>query len=201
MVPLRTLVRNSELERMEASKNAIRKEILYRRKQLRPEERKKASVMLTERILGHQWYYLSEYLLGFFPYGSEPDICEILSDALRKGKKVYLPRVMGTEMEFFRVNSLQETAEGYKGIMEPAGDTERYVYDETKARCTLMLMPGVAFDSNRNRIGYGKGFYDRYLQEKAALQIRTIAVAYQCQMVEQIPSEVQDVRPYQIISV
>lgn len=186
---------------MEASKAAIRKEILYRRKQLTSEERKKASVMLTERILGHQWYYLSEYLLGFFPYGSEPDTREILTDALQKGKKVYLPRVLGTEMEFFRVNSLQETAEGYKGIMEPAGDTERYVYEEAKARRTLMLMPGVAFDSHRNRIGYGKGFYDRYLQDKSALQIRTIAVAYQCQMVEQIPSEEQDVRPYQIISV
>lgn len=186
---------------MEIRKATIRKEALQRRNSLDPEEREQAAVMLTERILGHQWYYLSDYLLGFFPYGSEIDTREIIKDALGKGKKVYLPKVTGNEMEFFRVNSLQETEEGYKGIMEPVGNSERYVYGEEKAQHTLMLMPGVAFDGYRNRIGYGKGFYDRYLRDKAALQVRTLAVAYQCQMVEQIPAEETDIKPYQIISV
>lgn len=186
---------------MEISKADIRKEVLGRRKQLSPEEREKASVMLTERILGHQWYYLSENLLGFFPYGSEIDTREILKEALSKGKKVYLPKVIGEEMQFFRISSFEELEEGYKGIMEPGGDSECFVYDELNAQRTLMLMPGVAFDENRNRIGYGKGYYDRYLQGKEALHTRTIAVAYKCQMVERIPADELDIRPYQVIFV
>lgn len=186
---------------METSKESIRRQVLKLRKQLCEEERRKASVLLTERILGHQWYYLSDSLLGFFPYGSEIDVKEILIDALKNGKKVYLPKVYGDQMQFFRVFSLEETENGYKGIREPSGDTECYVYDEKQAQRSLMLMPGVAFDVNRNRIGYGLGYYDRYLQGKEVLQMRTIAVAYQCQMVERIPAEALDMKPYQVISV
>lgn len=186
---------------METNKAIVRKEVLNRRKQLSEEERVKASMVLTERILGHQWYYLSEYVLGFVPYGSEIDTREILREALSKGKKVYLPKVMGEEMQFYRISSLNELEEGYKGILEPIGNTECYCYDEETVRRTLMLMPGVAFDDNRNRIGYGKGYYDKYLQDKEGLQIRSIAVGFSCQMVEQVPAGELDVRPYQVICV
>lgn len=186
---------------MEKTKSEIRREVLHLRKQLSEEERARAKVMLTERVLGHQWYYMSEYILGFVPYGSEIDTMDILRDALAKGKKVYLPKVLGEEMQFFRVDSLEELEMGYKGILEPSGDTEAFLYDEKRAQSTLMLMPGVAFDSMRNRIGYGKGYYDKYLQGKEALQLRTVAVAYKCQMVEQIPADELDIRPYQVISV
>lgn len=186
---------------MERSKADIRREVLNRRKLLSEPERTKASLMLTERMLGHQWYYLSEVLLGFVPYKSEIDTREILLDALKKGKKVYLPKVTGDEMSFFRIFSLEELEEGYKGILEPDGKSERFVYNEVLAQRTLMIMPGVAFDPNRNRIGYGKGYYDRYLQEKEALQLRTIAVGYQCQMVEEIPAQETDIKPYQVLCV
>lgn len=186
---------------MEKDKADIRREVLHRRKLLSEQERAKASLVLTERILGHQWYYLSEVLLGFAPYGSEIDIREILLDAMKKGKKVYLPKVTGVEMQFFRVFSLEELEEGYKGILEPDGESESFVYEEDSAQRTLMLMPGVAFDYNRNRIGYGKGYYDRYLQGKEALQLRTIAVGYQCQMVEEIPAQETDIKPYQVLCV
>lgn len=186
---------------MGMNKADIRKESLSRRKQLGEAERERASVLLTERILGHQWYYLSKDLLGFFPYGSEIDTREILKEALSNGKNVYLPKVIGDEMQFFKITSLAELEEGYKGILEPNGDGECFVYDETKARQTLMLMPGAAFDESRNRIGYGKGYYDRYLQGKEALQLRTIAVAFKCQKVEQIPADELDIKPYQVIFV
>ena len=62
-----------------------------------------------------------------------------------------------------------------------------------------MIMPGVAFDAGRNRIGYGKGFYDKYLQDKEALQLRTIAIGFGCQMIDAIPAEENDIRPCQVI--
>lgn len=186
---------------MKAKKAEIRKEILAQRNKLSEEERKRASFLLTERILGHQWYYLSRVILGFVPYCSEIDIREILQDALQKGKKLYLPKVKGEDIEFYLVESLENLEEGYKGIMEPKGDTPRFVYEEAFADQVLMLMPGAVFDVNRNRIGYGRGYYDRYLVDKEGLQLRTIGVGFQCQMVEEIPTEEFDIKPYQVICV
>lgn len=186
---------------MDCKKADIRRMVLDRRKALDEMQRKKSSILLAERILGHQWYYLSENLLGFVPYGSEIDVREILQDGLQRGKKIYLPKVLGDEMEFFRVTSLDELKEGYRGIYEPAGDTECYVYNDETAEKTLMLMPGAAFDMSRNRIGYGKGYYDKYLKGKPGLQNKTIGVGFACQMVEQLPAQDWDVKPYQVICV
>lgn len=199
----------------------IRRETLKRRNELSAQERDRASMLLTEKILGHQWYYLSDIILGFASYGTEIDTSEILEDALKKGKKVYLPKVLEDDMIFYRIEGMDDLQEGYRGIPEPVGDTEIFDFEDlyhkfaTKENCNrdnvvtredvvknvLMLMPGAAFDVMRNRIGYGKGFYDRYLQDKEALQLRTIAVGFQCQIVEKIPADEFDVRPYQVICV
>ncbi len=180
-------------------KRQLRKEVLKRRDELTEEERKAAALKLADRIIGHQWFYRSDCLLIFASYGSEIDTSEIISEALRTGKRVYLPRVEGLEMQFYRIYSLEELTEGYRGIPEPDGTSERYLYSENEADHTLMIMPGVAFDPYRHRIGYGKGFYDRFLEGKEALSLRTIAVGFWCQMVEEIPQEEKDIRPYQVI--
>lgn len=180
-------------------KRQLRKEVLKRRDSLKEAERKMAAIKLADRIIGHQWFYRSDRLLIFASYGSEIDTSEIISEALRTGKRVYLPKVEGEEMQFYKIDSPEELEEGYRGIPEPAGSSEQYRYCEEEADRTLMIMPGVAFDPYRNRIGYGKGFYDRFLADKEALKIRTIAVGFQCQMVEEIPQDLNDIRPYQVI--
>lgn len=190
--------------KMETGKTEIRKAVLRKRNALSPGERERGSVLVTERILGHQWYYRAEYLLCFVSCGSEISTWEILQEALKSGKKVYVPRVTQgavSEMHFYRIRTLDELTEGYRGIPEPVGDTEEYVYTADRAEHTLMLMPGVAFDKFRNRIGYGKGFYDKYLADKANLQLYTIAIGYKCQLVEELPVSDTDIRPYQVICV
>lgn len=186
---------------LKAEKSGLRKEVLAVRDALTREERKKAAFLLTERLLGHQWFYLSEVVLGFVSYGSEIDTKEILEEALRKGKKLYVPRVEGEDMVFYRICSLNELTEGYKGILEPEGTTEIFHYEEQAADKALMLMPGAVFDRQRNRIGYGLGFYDKYLADKEALQLRTIAVGFQCQLLDNIPAGAEDIKPYQVICV
>lgn len=180
-------------------KRQLRKEVLKRRDSLKEAERKMAAIKLADRIIGHQWFYRSDRLLIFASYGSEIDTSEIISEALRMGKRVYLPKVEGEEMQFYKIEFPEELEEGYRGIPEPAGSSEQYRYCEEEADRTLVIMPGVAFDPYRNRIGYGKGFYDRFLADKEALKIRTIAVGFQCQMVEEIPQDLNDIRPYQVI--
>lgn len=194
-------------EELKNSKREIRSRVLTARDRLDGETRKRAAILLTERILGHQWFYRSDILLGFASYGSEINTYEILGEALRAGKKVYLPKVLTRvngepEMVFLRIYSLQELCPGYRGIPEPPEQAPVYCYAAEEAEKTLMLMPGVAFDRYRNRIGYGKGFYDRYLTDKSALWVRTIAAGFQCQMLEgRLPCGEEDIRPYQIICV
>lgn len=187
------------------NKREIRKAVLNSRDNLSKQEREKASLLLTERILGHQWFYRAEQILCFVSYGSEISTRGILEEALKAGKKVYVPKVLSgkkhPEMCFYRITGLTELETGYRGIPEPAGDSEEYVYSQEEAERTLLLMPGVAFDRYRNRIGYGKGFYDRFLEDKPRLQQRAIAVGYRCQMTDTLPAEKTDIRPYQVICV
>lgn len=189
---------------MNVDKREIRRQVLALRGNLSDTERERARVLLTERILGHQWFYRSDTLLGFAGCGSEIDTEEILREALRLGKKVYLPRVTDEaecRMEFLRVESVEELEAGYRGIPEPDAGAEAYEYLAGETDRVLMLMPGVAFDVCRNRIGYGKGFYDRYLADKPDLQLKTIAVGFRCQMIEDIPCGEYDIKPYQVICV
>lgn len=186
---------------MTERKKRLRREILARRDALTAAQQRRAEVLITERILGHQWFYLSEILLGFVSYGSEISTKEILAEALAKGKKVYVPKVEGEEIAFYRMKAVTELVEGYKGILEPAGNTEKYEYDQETAKKTLLLMPGVGFDPYRNRMGYGKGFYDRFLSDKEGLWTRSIAIGHACQVCENIPADVRDVKPYQVITV
>ncbi len=186
---------------LQEAKRVLRRQVLQRRAGLTEQERHRAAVLLAERILGHQWYYLSDTVLGFAGYGTEIDTDEILRECLRQKKRLYLPRVEGDKMHFYRVYGPEELEPGYRGIREPKGDTQRYVYDGAEADHTLMLMPGVAFDLLRNRMGYGKGYYDRFLADKEKLQLRTIGVGFDCQLVEEVPCGETDIRPYQVICV
>lgn len=190
---------------MEMDKAYIRRAVLSKRDAMSALERQRGNILLTERILGHQWFYRSEVLLCFVSFGSEIDTEEIIRNALGEKKSVYVPKVIkGTatpKMRFYKISSLEELRPGYGGIREPSGTSAEFLYEEGGMEEVLMLMPGVAFDGFRNRIGYGKGFYDRFLQDKPLLCQRSIGVGYQCQLVEKLPVAEYDIRPYQVICV
>ena len=186
---------------LKEEKRKVRKEILTIRSAIPLEKRNLADMAMADRIIGHQWFYRAEVLLGFVNYDSEISTKEILEEALSKGKKVFLPKIEGEKMIFYRILSLDELVGGYKGILEPVGDTEAFDYTCYKDTRMLMLMPGVAFDIYGNRMGYGKGFYDRFLRDKELLQTFSIAIGYKCQRVDFIPVEEHDLKPYQVILV
>lgn len=181
----------------------IRRAALRARDAMSTDERRRGSLLMTERILGHQWFYGSDIFLCFVSYGSEIDTHELIREAIRLEKKVFVPKVTNvsekSEMIFYRTTDLSELSEGYKGIPEPTGFTEKYEYMVEEADKTLLLMPGAAFDGFRNRLGYGKGFYDSFLADKEALQLRTIAVGFRCQTVDEIPAREGDIKPCQVI--
>lgn len=193
-------INNKILDKRE-EKRILRKEILTKRASISTERRKLADMVIADRIIGHQWFYKAEVLLGFVNYDSEISTKEILEEALLKGKKLFLPKVEGENMVFYRIYSLDDLAEGYKGILEPTGETEVFQYALYTEKRLLLLMPGVAFDIYGNRMGYGKGFYDRFLADKELLQTYSIGIGYKCQQVEHLPVDEHDIKPYQVILV
>lgn len=179
------------------TKQEIRKKALLFRSAMSIQERRRRDILVTERLLGHQWYYGAEQLLLFLNYGTEIDTGMILSDAWEKGKRVYVPKVENGNIRFYRIKTLNDVREGYKGIREPSGREEGFVYIQENLPKILLVMPGAAFDRRRNRIGYGGGYYDRFLQDKPGMH--KIAIGYSCQMFEEIPAEEYDIKPDQVI--
>lgn len=178
-------------------KKALRRRILGLRDSLTESERKRGDILVSEKILGHQWYYSARHILLFASYGSEISTEILLEESLRCNKRVYLPRVEGKKLCFYRIFGQADLTPGFKGILEPLGNTESYPALPELEQETLMIMPGAVFDVRRNRLGYGGGFYDRYLADKPWM--RTIAIGYRCQMVESLPQEEWDIRPGQVI--
>lgn len=186
-------------------KKRIRQQILDARGAMSPEERRKGDILVTERILGHQWYYSAKYILIFMSFGTEIDTDMILEDAWHSGKEVYVPRVEEGQMLFHRIESPTQLQKGYRGIREPSPHTPVFQAEPERSQDTLMIMPGAAFAADRRRIGYGGGFYDRYLRDKPWL--RTIAIGYKCQLLEtpgilpagEFPEDPWDIRPDQVI--
>ena len=123
---------NNSIPDIIEEKRRIRREILTKRSLLSEEQRAMADMVIADRIIGHQWFYRADIILGFVNYDSEISTKEILKEALRKGKKLFLPKIEGNDMHFYHISSLDTLTEGYKGILEPMGDTECFVYSKYK---------------------------------------------------------------------
>lgn len=157
------------------------------------EQREKYSKMIEGKILSLEQYQKADTLLIYASYGSEAATDGIIEHALKHSKKVFCPKVLEPgKMEFYEIFSKKDLVCGYKNIPEPIFTTLPYKYQEDVN--TLMIMPLVAFDSTGMRLGYGGGFYDRYLQNHPSLS--KIALGFECQKYETIiPGEETDIRP------
>ena len=167
-------------------KKTLRKQIREQKRAMTPEQIATASEKLVQMFLGTELYRQAETIYGYLPYNQEVRTVPLLQQALADGKRVAVPKVYGDEMKFIYMTDLTQVAEGYAGIPEPIADDP--VADNPTA---LVLMPGMAFDTQGHRIGYGGGFYDRFLAEEP--NHPTIALCYDFQMVEDLPTEEFDI--------
>ena len=103
-----------------------------------------------------------------------------------------MPKVYGRDMKFHRITTLSELKPGKYGILEPDNT------DICEPEQGLMIMPGLAFDKEHHRAGYGGGFYDRYLEQHPAFY--KAAVAFSFQIVDHIETESYDLKPDCIIT-
>ncbi len=174
-------------------KKAFRKQMLAKRDALTKEYRDEADVLRTIRLRQEPWFCEAEVFLLYVSYRSEADTRALLRWALGAGKVVAVPKVNGTEMEFFRITSMEQLTAGYQGILEPDTTCERLDISTDK---TILFVPGCAFDEKGGRMGYGGGFYDRFMERYPELM--RVALAYEIQMVKEVPKEVHD-RPVDMI--
>ena len=133
-------------------------------------------------------YKNAKSIYGYLPYNQEVRTTPMLEQAIRDGKRVAVPKCYGEEMRFIYIHDFEaEVAPGYAGIPEPIAD----------ATTALVLMPGLAFDPQGHRIGYGGGFYDRFLAEEP--DHPTLALCYGFQMVEHLETEEFDIPVDQVL--
>lgn len=164
-------------------KAALRREIRQKKKAMTPEEIRKKSARLAAAFAETPVYQQAKTIYGYLPYNQEVRTVPILARALADGKRVAVPKVCGEEMRFILLQDLTQVAPGYAGIPEPIQDGP--VADDPHA---LVLMPGLAFDPAGNRLGYGGGFYDKFLAREPGHP--TVALCYDFQVVPHLePSE------------
>ncbi len=188
-----------------STKQELRKSILEKRDLLAKKEHRQKSHLIIEKVLKTKEFQDADEVLLFASYKSEVQTIELIQNALKLGKSVYLPKVIDDEMEFYRISSMEDLKEGYKGIREPeAIPATKYVPRQNKK--VFVLMPGAVFDIAGGRIGYGGGFYDRFLAKLEGKitkkNLCKVAVAFECQIVEtgRIIREEHDIVPDYIVT-
>lgn len=174
------------------SKKGIRKRVLDARNDITEKEWEEKSHCIYEKVVTHPFFLETDTIFCYVNFQKEVDTCRIIKEAWNLKKKVAVPKVEGDNMRFYYIQDFSELQSGYRGILEPLTDKEAEVEEG------LVIVPGVAFDKNRNRIGYGKGYYDKYLSQQSSL--KTIAIAFDMQIVEKIPEEINDIRPNILIT-
>ncbi len=167
-------------------KAILRKQIKEQKRAMTEEQIVAASERLGELFAASQAYQDAKTIYGYLPYNQEVRTVPMLQRALEDGKRVAVPKCYRDEMRFIYLEDLTQVEKGYCGIPEPIAD-EPVAEDKT----ALVLMPGLAFDKEGHRIGYGGGFYDKFLAQEPTHP--TLALCYAFQMVEHLETEAFDV--------
>lgn len=177
------------------TKKEIRRWIRQKRQEMSEEIWVRDSKAVTDTLITHPWFLDAMDICTYAAYNREVRTQEMIDAAFEMGKNVWVPKVMGEVMHFFRIRSMSELKPGVHGILEPAGDTGKNARMDGPGEepGSLMIMPGTAFDESCRRIGYGGGYYDRYLAQYPKL--RTIALAFEFQVFPRIPCEAHDICP------
>lgn len=176
------------------TKKELRKEMKAMRQALTKEQIAGESEKIINRLLETEEYKNAKTIFSYVSFEEEADTIVFIRQALSDGKKVAVPKVSGKEMEFYPITSLDELQPGYYGILEPVTN------DIAKETEGMLIVPGLAFDFSYNRMGYGGGFYDRYLNTHPEHQLMKAALAYDFQMVPEMETEQYDQKMDMIIT-
>lgn len=167
-------------------KAAVRAQIRAKKRALTPTQIETASARLGALLAEHPLYQSAATVYGYLPFNQEVRTEPILRRALAEGKRIAVPKICAGELRFIYLDDLSRLSPGYTGIPEPVD--EGPVAHDPRA---LVLMPGLAFDRAGRRIGYGGGFYDRFLAREP--EHPTVALCYGFQLLNTLQTEEYDI--------
>lgn len=175
-------------------KKILRKEVLEKRNNLDFNKKEEMDKEILKKFYETQYYKKAKKIFIYISYSSEINTKEIINKALKDNKKIYIPRTefKTRHMDAVEITSLDNLVESTYGILEPSKEAPYIEPNELD----LIVVPGVAFDRNGGRMGYGAGFYDRYFKKIKKENIKKIvklALAYEIQMLNEVPMNEQDV--------
>lgn len=173
-------------------KNELRALLLAKRRAIDEGTKGERDRRLCEVIRESAVFRETELLFAYDPLSHEIDIMPLLRLCLAEGRRLALPRTLPRGvMHFHLVRSLDELTVGRMGIREPDANAEPVLPEEG----TLILVPALAYDRQGYRIGYGGGYYDRYLRTHPA---RTLGVTYEDFLLDRIPREPHDLSVFEV---
>lgn len=165
-------------------KDELRRHVLSERDALEKSSIKTLSHAIQKKVIESSLFRSATVVGAYHAVGSEVKTDLIVSEARKQGKIICLPRVQESRISFYEFVLEDGLVKGRFGIMEPPPDAR-------PALPEILIVPGVAFDRDGYRLGYGKGYYDRFLSESTTT---SIGLAYSFQVIEKIPSSPHDKR-------
>ena len=163
-------------------KAELRKQVLQEMKAIPRTQKVTMDLALTERLLQHPFYQEAKIIATYLSFPHEFQTQELIEQALKDGKKVLIPKTYPKGRMDFIVYNPQQLVKTSFGLLEPQGDLE--VVDASQI--DLIHVPGLAFTMEGYRIGYGGGYYDRYLKHFTG---HTLSTVYPCQIRDFIPED------------
>ena len=163
-------------------KAELRKQVLQEMKAISQEQKQAMDQALTDQFLKHPFYQEAKVIATYLSFPHEFQTQELIEQALKDGKKVLIPKTYPKGRMDFVVYDPQQLVKTSFGLLEPQGDLE--VVDASQI--DLIHVPGLAFTTEGYRIGYGGGYYDRYLEHFTG---HTLSTVYPCQIRDFIPED------------
>ena len=161
-------------------KSELRKQVLQEMRALSQEQKQAMDQALTDQFLKHPFYQEAKVIATYLSFPHEFQTQELIEQALKDGKKVLIPKTYPKGRMDFVVYNPQQLVKTSFGLLEPQGNLE--VVDASQI--DLIHVPGLAFTTEGYRIGYGGGYYDRYLKHFSG---HTLSTIYPCQIKDFIP--------------
>ncbi len=182
----------------ELSKSEYR--VLYRkmREELTTEDAMLAGQKILDLVLTLPEYKDSNCIAVYYSVKNEISTLGIIENAFSSGKQVVLPKIKEKNMDFYEITSLDDLLPGAMSIPEPAAKLPALLKKEQNP---ILFLPGIVFNKKFHRIGFGGGYYDRYLEKNRTKFRKIIALAYTFQVIEDdLPIEPFDVCPDMILT-
>lgn len=173
-------------------KRILREKVLKKRDSIPLSERRTKDELIRHNLLALREYETAKTLLFYVSFKTEVDTTAMIEESLKNGKRIIVPKVVKEmhQLKLYEMRNLKELSPGFMGIPEPYLPDER-VRDIKDI--DLAIVPGIAFDYSGNRLGYGAGYYD-ILLSNTKKKIPFVALVYEEQIVDSIPSESYDVK-------